>query len=92
MSDQVKSCKTIEQAWEILDREFGNKRKLVDYLLMDITDYKPVRSDSESLSRYATKVTAFVNDMNDSGCNVDKAEEAPFVINVTVAFQTGSKR
>ena len=79
-SDEVKSCKTIEQAWEILDLEFGNKRKLMDDLLKDITDYKPVRSDSESLSRYATKITAFVKDMNDSGCNVDKSGEAPFVM------------
>ena len=77
-SNQVKYCKTITQGWEILDNEFGNKRKLMDELLRDITNIKPVKSDANSLSRFAAKILSFSNNMEQNDCDVTKASEAPF--------------
>ena len=37
-SDQVRLCKTVEQAWKIHDTEFGDQRKLMDTLLAEITN------------------------------------------------------
>ena len=39
-SDQVKTCKTIDSAWKILDTEFADKSKLMDELL-EINSHKP---------------------------------------------------
>ena len=41
-TDQVKTCKDINQAWEILENEFANKRKLMDELLAEINNLKQV--------------------------------------------------
>lgn len=79
-ADQVKTCKTIDKAWKILDVEFSNERKLMDELLADINNHKPVRRDSKSLSRYAAVITTFINDMEDNGCLVTSSSEAPFVM------------
>ncbi|KAK3738425.1 hypothetical protein QZH41_005627 [Actinostola sp. cb2023] len=49
-TDQVKTCKSIDQAWSILDVEFEDKRKLMDSLLAEINNYKPVKKDSKSLT------------------------------------------
>ena len=79
-TDQVRPSSTIEhsQAWKILDTEFRNQRKLMDELLKEITNLKPVKSDSTSLSRYAATILRFVNKMEQNGCAVTNASEAPF--------------
>ena len=46
-TDQVKTCKDINQAWEILDNEFANKRKLMDGLLAEINNLKQVKRDTK---------------------------------------------
>ena len=48
---------------DILDTEFGDKRKLMDELLKEINSLKPVKSDPASLSRYAATILGFVNNM-----------------------------
>ena len=77
-TDQVKTCKGINQAWEILETEFANERKLLDELLAEMNNLKHVKRDSKSLTRYATTISVFVNDMEDNGCTVLEASEAPF--------------
>ena len=59
-SDQVKPSTTIGQAWKILDSEFGDERKLMYTLLNEITNLRPVKSDSFSLSHYATRIQSFI--------------------------------
>jgi len=66
-SDQVRLCKTIKQAWKILDTKFGDQRKLMDTLLAEITNLKPLKCDSKSLSRYAARTLGFVNNMEQNG-------------------------
>ena len=39
-TDQVKTCKTIDSAWKILDTEFANRQKLMDELLSEISNLK----------------------------------------------------
>ena len=77
-TDQVKTCKGINQAWEILETEFANERKLMGELLAEMNNVKHVKRDSKSLTRYATTISVFVNDMEDNGCTVLEASEAPF--------------
>lgn len=79
-ADQVKYCKSVEKAFEILDLEFANKRKLMDELLNEITSHKQVKGDSVLFSRYATKITSFVNDMEENGSSVANSNEAPFIM------------
>lgn len=79
-SDQVRLCKTIKQAWKILDTKFGDQRKLMDTLLAEITNLKPLKCDSKSLSRYAARTLGFVNNMEQNGCEVTSASEAPFAM------------
>ncbi|XP_028417504.1 uncharacterized protein LOC114541904 [Dendronephthya gigantea] len=79
-TDQVKYCKSVEKAFEILDKEFADKRKLIDDLLNEIISYKQVKGDSASLSRYATKIMSFTNDMEENGCPVTDSNEAPFIM------------
>ena len=79
-SDQVRPSKTIEQAWKILDTEFGDQRKLMDTLLNEITNLTPIKNDSNSLSLYAAKIISFVNNMEQNGCEVTSTSEAPFVM------------
>ena len=79
-SDQVRPSKKIEQAWKILDTEFGDQRKLMDTLLNEITNLKPIKNDSNSLSRYAARILSFVNNMEQNGCAVTSTSEAPFVM------------
>ena len=78
--NQVRHCQTIDQAWKILDTEFGDQRKLMDGLLREITNLKPVKNDSISLSRYAATILGFVNNIEPIGCAVTNAKEAPFLI------------
>ena len=77
-TDQVKTCKSIDRAWEILDIEFADKRKMMDELLGRINNQKSVRGDSKSLTRYATQIAGYVNDMEDNDCSVTSSSEAPF--------------
>ena len=77
-TDQVKTCKDINQAWEILENEFANERKLMDELLAEINNLKQVKRDTKSLARYATTISVYVNDMENNGCSVSEASEAPF--------------
>ena len=77
-SDQVKTCKSIERAWAILDIEFEDKRKLMDSLLAEINNLKPVKRDSKSLTTYSTTLRRYVSDMEDNGCSVTNASESPF--------------
>ena len=56
-SDKVQPSKKTKQAWKILDTEFGDQRKLIDTLLNEITNLKPMKNDSNSLSRYAANIT-----------------------------------
>ena len=79
-TDQVKACKTIDSAWNILDTEFADRRKLMDELLSEINNLKPVRRDSKSFTHFATTVSCYVNDMEDSGCPVLESSEAPFLM------------
>jgi len=48
-ANQVRPCQTIDQAWKILETEFGDQRKLMDGLLREITNLQPVKSDATSL-------------------------------------------
>ncbi len=68
--DLVKTCKSIGRAWDILDVEFANKRKLIDELLTGINNQKPVKRNSKSLSQYASLITGCVNDMEENECPV----------------------
>ena len=77
-TDQVKTCKYINQAWTILENEFANKRKLMDELLAEINNLKQVKRDTKSLARYATTISVYVNDIKNNGCSVSEASEAPF--------------
>ena len=77
-TDQVKTCKSITQAWKILDIEFEDRRKLMDELLAGINNQKQVKRDSKSLTCYATIITSYVNDMEDNNCLVTSSTEAPF--------------
>ena len=79
-TDQVKTCKTIDSAWSILDTEFADRRKLMDELLSEINNLKPVRRDSKSFTHFATTVSCYVNDMEDNGCPELESSEAPFLM------------
>ncbi|CAH3191497.1 unnamed protein product [Porites evermanni] len=79
-SDRVRPSKKIEQTWKILDTEFGNQMKLTDTLLNKIANLKPIKDDSNSLSRYAARTLSFVNNMEQNGCAVTSTSEAPFVM------------
>ena len=70
----------MKKAFEILDMEFANKRKLMDELLHEITFHKQVKGDSLSFSRHATKIISFANEMEENGCSVTHSNEAPFII------------
>ena len=63
LTDQLKTCKNIDRAWEILDIEFADRRKSMDELLSEINNYGAVKSDSRSLARYATSISVFAQDM-----------------------------
>jgi hypothetical protein len=63
-----------------LDKEFADKRKLMDDLLNEITFYKQVKSDSASFSRYATKIKGFANDMEENGCSVADSNEYIYLL------------
>lgn len=69
-TEQVKTSKTIDSAWKILDNEFADRRKLMDELLSEINNLRPVRRDSKSFTHFATTIACYVNDMEDNGCPV----------------------
>ena len=50
----------------------------MDELLARISNLKSVKGDSKSLTRYATQIAGFVNDMEDNDCIVTSSSEAPF--------------
>lgn len=52
----------------------------MDVLLAEVNNYGVVRSDPKSLTLYATLISVFVSDMEDNGCPVQEASEAPFSI------------
>ena len=52
----------------------------MDTLLNEITNLRSVKSDSSSLSRYASRIQSFVNNMEQNGCHVTSSSEAPFVM------------
>ena len=52
----------------------------MDGLLKEITNLKPVMRDSTSLSRYATTILGFVNNIEQISCAVTNANKAPFVM------------
>ena len=85
-TDQVKTCKGINQAWEILETEFANTRKLME-LLAEMNNLKHVKRDSKSLTRYATTISVFVNDMEDNGNGVRGS-----VLHVSAFIKARSKR
>ena len=45
----------------MLDTEFGDQRKLMDTLLNEITNLKPIKNDSNSLSRNAARILVIVD-------------------------------
>ena len=71
-TDQLKTCKNIDRAREILDIEFADNRKLMDELLSQINNYGAVTSDSRSLARYATSISVLAQDLEDNGCPVQE--------------------
>ena len=77
-AEEVRTCKVIDRAWGILDIEFADKRKLMDVLPAEVNNYGVVRSDPKRLACYATSISVYVSDMEDSGCPVEEASEAPF--------------
>jgi hypothetical protein len=77
-TDQIKTCRSIHHAWEILDIEFADKRKMMDELLASINNLRTVKGDSKSFTRYATQITSYVNDMEDNECSVTSSSETPF--------------
>ena len=79
-TDQVKTSKTIDSAWEILDTEFADRRKLMDELLSEINNLRPVKGDSKSFTHFATTIACYINDMEDNGCPVLESSEAPFLM------------
>ena len=80
-TDQVKTCKTIDSAWIILDTEFADRRKLMDELHAEINNLKAVKRDSKSLTHFATTIACYVSDMEDNiGCPVLESVEAPFLM------------
>ena len=38
-TEQLKTCKNVDRAWEILVIEFADKRQLMDELLVEIDNY-----------------------------------------------------
>ena len=52
----------------------------MDTLLNEITDLKPIKNDSNPLSRYAARILSFVNNMEQNGCAVTSTSEAPIVM------------
>jgi len=56
-TDQVKTYRTIDSAWNILDTEFADRRKLMDELLSEINNLKPVKRNSKSFTHFATTVS-----------------------------------
>ena len=74
----MKTCKVIDTAWEILDIEFADRRKLMDALLAQVNNYSIIRSDPKCLARYAASISVYVSDMEDNACPVQEASEAPF--------------
>ena len=53
---------------------------LMDTLLNEITNIKPMRNASNSFSRYAARILSFVNNMEQIGCAVTSTSEAPFLM------------
>ena len=60
-TDLIKTCRTIEGAWNILDMEFADRRKLMDELLSEINNLRPVQRDSKSSTNFATTISCYIN-------------------------------
>jgi hypothetical protein len=89
-TNQIKYSQSITNAWEILDNEFNNKRKLMDEILKDITNIKPARSDAKYLARFAAKILSFANNMEQNGCSVTDSAEAPFIMSQLLSKLDGA--
>ena len=57
--------------------------------LNEITNLRPVKSDSFPLSRYASRIQSLVNNMEQNGCHVTSSSEAPFVMSQLVSKLDG---
>ena len=60
--------------------EFGDQRKLMDELSEEITNLKPVKSDSLSRCAATCTVLGFVKNVEQNGYAVTNSSEAPFVM------------
>ena len=89
-TNQIKYSQSITQAWQILDNEFNNKRKLMDEILKDITNLKPIKCDAKSLARFAAKILSFANNMEQNGCSVTESVEAPFIMSQLLSKLDGA--
>ncbi len=89
-TNQIKYGQSITQAWQILDNEFNNKRKLMDEILKDITNLKPIKYDAKSLARFAAKILSFANNMEQNGCSVTESVEAPFIMSQLLSKLDGA--
>ena len=58
----------------------------MDTLLNEITNLKPIKNDSNSLSRYAARILSFVNNMEQNGCSVTSTSEAPLDASDNIEF------
>ena len=59
----TEQVKTIDSAWKILDTEFADRRKLMDELLSEINNLRPVKGDAKSFAHFATTIACYVDDM-----------------------------
>ena len=73
---------------KILDNQFGHQRKLKDEQLKEITNLKPVKSDSTSLSHYVATILGFVNELEQNSCAVTNASEELLVIPATIKIRS----
>ena len=63
-----------------MDTELADRRKIMDELLSETNNLKPVKEYSNSFTPFATTIACYVNDMEDNGCPVLESSEAPFLM------------
>lgn len=74
----MKISKIIDSAWEILDIEFVDRRKLMDELLFEINNFRLVKGDFKFFIYFVIIIVCYVNDMEDNGCFVLEFLEVSF--------------
>ena len=52
----------------------------MDELLARINHQKPVKATPKSLTRYATQIARYMNDVENNNCPVTSSSEAPFFV------------